>query len=404
MLDDLFTYRLDADRYLTVTNAANHAQGPRLVPRATPTGFDVEVIRPHRRLRDARRAGPARAEIVQAIADAPLPARITTAERRLAGRDVLVCGTGYTGEDGVELLLAARRRRRVWDELVRRGAAPVRPGRARHAAPGGLLPPLRQRPDARSAARSRPASAGAARRTRASSAPRPSRAVRARRPGREARRRSRSTAPGSPRQGNPVVGGGEVDERHALAVPGDRHRHGLRARRARRAGHRLEIDVRGKRPRRRRRAQAAATPQTTLTARSTAWPRRSYPDDLLYHPEHDWARDRRRRPPRFGITWYAQDALGEVVFFDPPAGRHARSTQGRALRRGRVGQGRLRRDRPAVRRDRRGQRGARRHARDDQRGPLRRGLAGEGAPVRPVRAATAPAGRRAAYTGDPLPS
>jgi glycine cleavage system H protein len=44
----------------------------------------------------------------------------------------------------------------------------------------------------------------------------------------------------------------------------------------------------------------------------------SYPEDLLYHPEHDWARIEGSQAT-LGITWYAQDALGEVVFFDPPA-------------------------------------------------------------------------------------
>jgi glycine cleavage system H protein len=44
----------------------------------------------------------------------------------------------------------------------------------------------------------------------------------------------------------------------------------------------------------------------------------SYPDDLKYHPEHDWARIE-GESATFGITWYAQDQLGEVVFFDPPA-------------------------------------------------------------------------------------
>jgi glycine cleavage system H protein len=43
----------------------------------------------------------------------------------------------------------------------------------------------------------------------------------------------------------------------------------------------------------------------------------SYPDELKYHPEHDWARIEGDQAT-FGITWYAQDALGEVVFFDPP--------------------------------------------------------------------------------------
>jgi glycine cleavage system H protein len=44
----------------------------------------------------------------------------------------------------------------------------------------------------------------------------------------------------------------------------------------------------------------------------------SYPDDLKYHPEHDWARIE-GDTATLGITWYAQDQLGEVVFFDPPA-------------------------------------------------------------------------------------
>jgi glycine cleavage system H protein len=42
-----------------------------------------------------------------------------------------------------------------------------------------------------------------------------------------------------------------------------------------------------------------------------------YPEDLLYHPEHDWARVE-GDTATFGITWYAQDSLGEVVFYDPP--------------------------------------------------------------------------------------
>ena len=43
----------------------------------------------------------------------------------------------------------------------------------------------------------------------------------------------------------------------------------------------------------------------------------TYPEDLKYHPEHDWARIDGEEAT-FGITWYAQDALGEVVFYEPP--------------------------------------------------------------------------------------
>jgi glycine cleavage system H protein len=47
----------------------------------------------------------------------------------------------------------------------------------------------------------------------------------------------------------------------------------------------------------------------------------NYPQELLYHPEHDWARIDDEAPDiaTLGITWFAQDALGEVVFFEPPA-------------------------------------------------------------------------------------
>ena len=43
----------------------------------------------------------------------------------------------------------------------------------------------------------------------------------------------------------------------------------------------------------------------------------SYPDDLRYHPEHDWARIE-GDDATLGITWYAQDALGELVHYEPP--------------------------------------------------------------------------------------
>jgi glycine cleavage system H protein len=45
----------------------------------------------------------------------------------------------------------------------------------------------------------------------------------------------------------------------------------------------------------------------------------TYPDELLYHDQHDWARLEGEEHAVFGITWYAQDSLGEVVFYDPPA-------------------------------------------------------------------------------------
>src|SRR5450759_88616 len=104
VLDDLFTYRIDIERFLTVTNASNHERDLEWF-RAHASGFPGARVTD--RISDwAMLAvqGPLAREAVQAISDAPLPARMTAETRRLAAAEVLVCGTGYTGEDGVELL------------------------------------------------------------------------------------------------------------------------------------------------------------------------------------------------------------------------------------------------------------------------------------------------------------
>ena len=125
VLDDLFSYRLDADRYLTVTNAANHERDLQWF-RAQALEFPgVEVADQIDDYAMLAVQGPRARELVQALCDAPLPARMTAATRRVAGAEALVCATGYTGEDGVELLLAPADAPSVWDELMRRGARPA---------------------------------------------------------------------------------------------------------------------------------------------------------------------------------------------------------------------------------------------------------------------------------------
>jgi aminomethyltransferase len=125
VLDDLFTYRLEADRYLTVTNASNHTRDLAWFQEQAEDFADVAVVD---RLDDYAMLavqGPGARELVQAISDAPLPPRMTAAVRNLIGARVLVCGTGYTGEDGVELLASPRDTPILWDELLRRGAVPA---------------------------------------------------------------------------------------------------------------------------------------------------------------------------------------------------------------------------------------------------------------------------------------
>jgi glycine cleavage system T protein (aminomethyltransferase) len=124
VLDDLFTYRLDDDRYLTVTNAANHERDLEWFE-AHAVEFEAAV---HDRI-DAYAMlavqGPEAREIVAGLADGELPARFRTAELAVVGAPALVCGTGYTGEDGVELLVAPEDARTVWDAVIGGGASPA---------------------------------------------------------------------------------------------------------------------------------------------------------------------------------------------------------------------------------------------------------------------------------------
>jgi aminomethyltransferase len=123
VLDDLFTYRVGADRFITVTNAANHDADLAWLGGHTD-GFDVEVADVHDLYAMLAVQGRIAREIVQALADSPLPPRMQAARRIVLGREALVCGTGYTGEDGVELLLDPADAPAVWDEIVARGAVP----------------------------------------------------------------------------------------------------------------------------------------------------------------------------------------------------------------------------------------------------------------------------------------
>jgi aminomethyltransferase len=124
ILDDLFTYRLADDRYLTVTNAANHERDFAWFEEHSG-GFDAEV-------RDAIAdyamlavQGPDARPIVSELAEGELPSRMRTATLSVAGAEMLVCGTGYTGEDGVELLLPPERAAEAWDALTDAGAKPA---------------------------------------------------------------------------------------------------------------------------------------------------------------------------------------------------------------------------------------------------------------------------------------
>jgi aminomethyltransferase len=125
VLDDLFSYRLAPDRFLTVTNASNHEKDLAWFTRHA-AGFDVAL---HDRLHDYAMLavqGPDARGVVQSLADGELPGRFRTATLTVAGAPgVLVCGTGYTGEDGVELLVAPEHATALWDALTGAGVKPA---------------------------------------------------------------------------------------------------------------------------------------------------------------------------------------------------------------------------------------------------------------------------------------
>jgi aminomethyltransferase len=124
ILDDLFTYRLDDHSYLTVTNAANH-EGDFAWFAEHAAEFDAQVTDAIDRYVMLAVQGPQARGMVRELASDELPKRMRTSRMEVAGVEGIVCGTGYTGEDGVELLLEPDGAPAVWAALLDGGAAPA---------------------------------------------------------------------------------------------------------------------------------------------------------------------------------------------------------------------------------------------------------------------------------------
>jgi aminomethyltransferase len=125
VIDDGITYRLGDDRYLTVTNAANHETD--FAWFAEHVGeYDAEVADVAAGYAMLAVQGPKAREIMGGLAQGgELPARRHTAIVSMLGHEVLFCGTGYTGEDGGELLMAPEHAPEIWDALLQAGVEPV---------------------------------------------------------------------------------------------------------------------------------------------------------------------------------------------------------------------------------------------------------------------------------------
>jgi aminomethyltransferase len=124
VLDDLFTYRLGDDRYLTVTNASNHEKDLAWFEEHAAQFEGVTVIDAAPSYAMLALQGPNAREILARHIDTDQPPRFRTTTATVAGvPDVLVAGTGYTGEDGVELLIPPDGATRIWDALTQDGQA-----------------------------------------------------------------------------------------------------------------------------------------------------------------------------------------------------------------------------------------------------------------------------------------
>ncbi len=123
VIDDLFTYRLAAEHFLTVTNASNHAADLRWMARWV---HDYDCV-----LRDVADRwamiaiqGPNARRIATSALAPELPRRMHVIPAAIEGAPAVICGTGYTGEDGVEVLLDPGRAPAAWDHLLDAGAVP----------------------------------------------------------------------------------------------------------------------------------------------------------------------------------------------------------------------------------------------------------------------------------------
>jgi glycine cleavage system T protein (aminomethyltransferase) len=123
VIDDLFVYRLGGDRFLLVTNAANHGVDLAWLGRHS-RDFDVIVRDVADRYAMLAVQGPHARAVLGETLGLELPPRFRVSHAHVGRRPALICGTGYTGEDGVELLLDPEVAVPIWAELLEAGIVP----------------------------------------------------------------------------------------------------------------------------------------------------------------------------------------------------------------------------------------------------------------------------------------
>jgi aminomethyltransferase len=123
VLDDLFSYRLADERWLSVTNASNHERDFKRYQMEAKR-WDVEVEDVAESIAMIAVQGPQARQILAEMVDEDLPDRFKVKTIAVGGSPMMVCGTGYTGEDGVELLMPPEAALDTWKALISAGAVP----------------------------------------------------------------------------------------------------------------------------------------------------------------------------------------------------------------------------------------------------------------------------------------
>jgi aminomethyltransferase len=123
VIDDLFAYRLGTDRFLVVTNASNHETDLQWLGRWS-RDYDVAVRDVADRYAMLAVQGPHARTVVAATLKIDLPERFHVVAQNVGRRPALICGTGYTGEDGVEMLIDPEVAIPIFKELRLAGVVP----------------------------------------------------------------------------------------------------------------------------------------------------------------------------------------------------------------------------------------------------------------------------------------
>ena len=120
VIDDLIIYKLKENRYLIIANASRVDEDLNWMS-INSLGFDIEIINESHNYSMIAVQGPKACELLQKMGASDLPSFFSIKEDKIYGRELLISRTGYTGEDGVELLIKNSDAEFFWKKLLEEG-------------------------------------------------------------------------------------------------------------------------------------------------------------------------------------------------------------------------------------------------------------------------------------------